>query len=280
MSTSTDWQPIDPARARSLSDARLQFHHAAQFATAVGISYLDHQPDDSHTNLGWRHDLRALVSRAAPGPHGPVAIGIRPHDLSVLVLVDDAVRESFALHGLTMRAAVDRLTSLLAAAGLDGSRYTQRRHYEIPPHPVGEGRAFDASATGDFEQLSRWYANAATLLARIAADVPGASDVRTWPHHFDIATLVTVAPGRTTGAGLSPGDTYYDEPYFYVNAHPAPSIDRLTSQLGGGGSWHTHEWIGAVLPGSRLRAAAHGQPAQAREFVESALAAGRVLVLG
>lgn len=279
MSHVPDWQPIDPARARSLGDARLQFHHAAQFATAVGISYLNHEPDDSHTNLGWRHDLRALVSRAAPGPYGPVAIGIRPHDLSVLVLVDDAVRESFALHGLTMRAAVDRLTSLLAAAGLDGSRYTQRRHYEIPPHPVAEGGAFDASAAAELEQLSRWYANAATLLTRIASEVAGASEVRTWPHHFDIATLVTVAPGRTNGAGLSPGDGYYDEPYFYVNASPAPSPSQLTAVLAGGGAWHTHEWIGAVLPGSRLGAAAHGQLAQAREFVTSALAAGRALVL-
>lgn len=275
MTTSPAWQPVDPARARSLSDARLQFHHAAQFATALGISYLEHQPDDSHTNLGWRHDLRAQVSRAVPAPGGSVAIGIRPHDLTALFLVDDTVRDSFSLHDLSAEDVVERLTSLLASGGLDASQYTQRKHYEIPAHAVAEGRAFDAGDAGAFEQLSRWYANAATLLSRIAEETPGASDVRTWPHHFDIATLVTVAPGRTNGAGLSPGDEYYDEPYFYVNMHPAPSPDRLTDVLAGGGQWHTHEWIGAVLPGSRL---AGDQAAHARAFLGSAMAAARQFV--
>src|SRR4051812_30076366 len=42
-----------PETATRLSDARRQLHHAAQFATAAGISYLPARPDDSHTNLEW-----------------------------------------------------------------------------------------------------------------------------------------------------------------------------------------------------------------------------------
>jgi hypothetical protein len=88
----------------------------------------------------------------------------------------------------------------------------------------------------------------------VGAEVePNASEVRCWPHHFDIATLIEVARGKTIGVGMEPGDVYYDEPYFYVNLHPRPAAPP-TALLGGHGTWHTHEWIGAVLPVSRLKA--------------------------
>jgi hypothetical protein len=44
---------LHPELARNLGDARLQLHHAAQLVAAMGISYLPHADDDSHTNLGW-----------------------------------------------------------------------------------------------------------------------------------------------------------------------------------------------------------------------------------
>lgn len=92
----------------------------------------------------------------------------------------------------------------------------------------------------------------------------GASDVRLWPHHFDIATLVALGAGASTGAGLVLGDSCYEGPYFYVNVHPQPSIEQLTDPLAGGGTWQTHEWVGAVLPGSRIVGDAATQQAQVR----------------
>jgi hypothetical protein len=50
-------------------------------------------------------------------------------------------------------------------------------------------------------------------------------------HHFDLATLTTL-PARNAdatgyvGVGLSPGDEYYDEPYFYVSVYPESIADR------------------------------------------------------
>jgi hypothetical protein len=182
------------------------------------------------------------------------------------------------LHARTIAAARDQLVGLLSAAGLDGAQYTLARHYELPPHPVASGAAFDASDAFAFGELGRWFGNAALALGRVAREVKGASDVRVWPHHFDIATLVTYAGGKSTGAGLEPGDSYYAEPYFYVNAHPQPSVDGLTASLAGGGTWHTHEWIGAVLPGSRVVGDSAAQEAQVSAYLTSALDACRVLI--
>ena len=51
-------------------------------------------------------------------------------------------------------------------------------------------------------------------LEGLVAVTPHASEVRCWPHHFDIATLIEVVgatgaePAHTIGAGMGPGDQY------------------------------------------------------------------------
>lgn len=271
------WQATDPVRARSLSDARLQLHYAVQFAAGLGISYLEHEPDDGHTNLGWNAELGALVSRSVPGS-GAVAIGIRLRDLMVLVMRDGAATDRLPLGGITLSEAHERLGGALGRAGLDRGRYTLERHYELPAHPVATGGAFGTDDVAAFDQLARWFANAAIALGRVAGEVRGASEVRVWPHHFDIATLVSYGGGASTGAGLEPGDGYYDEPYFYVNARPQPKAERLSARLAGHGRWHTKDWIGAVLRGSDVTGDGAAQERQVSAFLASALEACRGLV--
>jgi hypothetical protein len=272
------WQPTDPRRASSLSDTRLQLHHAAQFATALGISYLRKQPDDSHTNLGWNHGLGALVSREVEGKAGVLALGVRVEDLTLLVIRDKRAIEEVPLNGATNASATAVIRRVLASERLDPDRFTLARHYDLPMHAVASGSAYDVYNDVAFRELAVWLGNASIELERVACTVTGASDVRLWPHHFDIATLVAVGAGGSTGAGLVLGDSYYDEPYFYVNVHPQPSIAQLTDPLSGGGTWHTREWIGAVLPGSRVVGGAVAQQAQAREYLDVSLAACRKLI--
>jgi hypothetical protein len=274
---STKWQATDPAAAHTLRDARLQLHYAAQFGTALGISFLPKEPDDSHTNLGWSGARGALMSRAVDGSRGPVSAGVLVADLAVLLTVDGGVAAAIPLDRTTIPAAADHLRHALTAAGLDRSRYALDRHYELPAHPVATGSEFDASDWSAFDQLARWYGNSVLELNRLASDEAGASEVRTWPHHFDTATLISHGEGRSNGVGFSPGDQYYDEPYFYANVSPQPDADRLTGSLAGDGSWHTRDWIGAVLPGSRVHGDATAQQSQVREFLDSALAACRTL---
>ena len=272
------WQPVRPEDGAKLSDCRLQLHHAAQFGTAAGISFLEHRPNDSHTNLEWVPSLGGLFSRVIPTGR-PFRIGARPSKLALLIVTDDnrPIAE-YKLHGRTITDATEWIRSQIKSLGADPARYTLQRHYEIPPHPVAIGESFDASAPTRFEELSKWFANAATLLGSVVRKTRGASEVRCWPHHFDLGTLIKVAPDRTIGIGLEPGDDYYDEPYFYLNMSPQPTASHAQSRpLWGNGTWHTNEWVGAVLPGSRFGAAS-AQEQQVREFVDSATAACRGLL--
>lgn len=268
MTTSTGWSALNPGMARELKDSRLQLHYATQFATALGISYLAPQPDDSHTNLGWDPMHEALSSREARAVSHAVRVAIRPRDMTLLILVDGSIGQRITLDGATITQVETGLRSALAAAGLDGRRLTLRRHYDLPSHPVAGGDPFDTSRSADFAELANWFGNAAVLLGELRTRI-GGSEVRCWPHHFDIATLAAIARGRTSGAAMLPGDEMFPEPYFYVNAYPAPRPEQLTP-VEGGGIWNTDGWTGAVLTGSRLDPDGSAQAAQVRAFLDSA----------
>jgi hypothetical protein len=233
-----------------LNDARLQCHHAAQVIVSLGISLLPHRADDSHTNLGWEPDLGALTTHPVPG-RVPFRGGLAIRELELLLESGEGVVR-FPLDGATLAEAWQWLVAAVARAGGDSDKLTGAKHYTIPGHPVAEGRRFQRKPETAFAELAGYYELAERVLRALAAGTAGASDVRCWPHHFDLATLITLpgSPTRTVGAGLSPGDESYAMPYFYVSPYPYPEPGRLgTLALG---HWHTQGWTGAVLTGDEL----------------------------
>jgi hypothetical protein len=275
--TTCVWRTLNPALSVELTDSRLQLHYAAQFATALGISYLAPEADDSHTNLGWNTRHEALTSREVGAPSHTVQVGVRPSDLTLLVLLEGSVGDSVPLHDSSIREVETALRDALAVAGLDARRLTLKRHYELPRHPVADGERFNAHPADNFAELASWYSNGDLAMQELANRIGGV-EVRCWPHHFDIATLARFGPSRSSGAGMLPGDEMYPEPYFYVNAYPAPANETAGTMLNGKGTWNTDGWFGAVLTGSRLTRNPSAQEEQVRAFLDSAYAACSVLV--
>jgi hypothetical protein len=271
------WQSLRPEESTHLTESRLQLHHAIQFASAAGISYLDPRPDDSHTNLEWLPALAGLFSRVIPA-RSPFRLGVRLADLTLVIVSDrDQPLEKYRLHGRTLVETTEWIRAQIAGLGADSARYTLKRNFRIPSHSVELGDSFDASERAHFEELSQWFTDAASILNSLARSTHDAGEVRCWPRNFDIATRIQLAHGRTIGVGLEPGDEYYDEPYFYVNMRPLPSAAEARSRpLWGRGTWHTYEWVGGVLTGSRLEGAS-AQERQVREFIDSAVSACRAL---
>ena len=279
------WQrlgAVDPAR---LAGARIQAHWAAQVLSAAGETLLPHVPDTSHTAMSWDAARAALVGREIPGP-APCRFALRVADLTLLLRdPGGGTLDAFALAGRTLQEGYAWLARAVGArlgSPLDGP--LSRASWDLPAHPVADGRPF-AAAPAETTELARWFANAALALGRLASATAGASPVRCWPHHFDLATLVVLRPGsdsedaHTIGVGFSPGDAYYAEPYWYVTPYPHAEEPELPA-LAGGGAWHTQDFLGAVLPGSRLVSAggADAQERRTREFLDSAVRACRALV--
>lgn len=273
-----EWQPLRGIDQRRLSAARLQAHHAVQWLARAARAYVPPQPDDSHTNLGWGDTFGGFTThRLKNGLH----LSLKIADLTLVLRGDErAARiQSFSLDGRTDAQVRQWLGKQLGVRGLDAQALDAPSPYEMPARAVTQGAAYGAADGADsLRELSAWFANAEFSLIRVQRQMIqrelAASDVRCWPHHFDLATLASF-PARDAdatgciGAGLSPGDAYYGEPYFYVSVYPQPDSAALP-RLPKLGHWHTHEFTAAVVSANQI-VAANNQKAAADEFLEAAI---------
>ena len=265
------WERLGRVGAGALAEARRALHHAAQIVASAAVTHLPAEHDDGHTNMEWSASLRALAGRRVGGER-PFRLAVRPEGLELLLLDGDGREvEKRALLAATVDAGYAWASAAIERRTGDPARPLARPSWSIPPLGRDGLSGADSAALGE---LARWYGDAAHVLQALADDFDGASEVRCWPHHFDIATrLPGGAPGRTVGVGLSPGDREYPEPYWYVSPYPHPKEPVLPT-LPEGGRWHRDGFFAAVLTGSDFLAggAEGSQERRSRWFLEAAVA--------
>jgi len=280
-----EWQLLNREMAGTLGAARLQAHWALQTVAAAGRALVEPQPDDSHTSATWIDHVRIL---AGGEMKGGLHVGLQLPDLAVALLdVTGGMLDCFPLEGKTLAQAFAWLGE--AIPKITGSALESKLavpDYDLPPHPVGKGEPFHRVSPEQLEELGRWYANASLVWRAVREEYGEASPVRCWPHHFDIATLITfdrdepdAEKARSIGCGMSSGDSGCEEPYFYINPWPPPDLSSVPP-LAGGGRWHTEGWKGAMLRASDLESGADaaGQATQILTFAESALSMEKSLL--
>jgi hypothetical protein len=272
------WRPLGAVDPRSLSEARLQAHYAIQWLARAARAYIPARPDDSHTNLGWDEAIDGLVTHALPGG---VRLAMSISNSTLLLVEECAVRETLALPGRTDSDARAWFGNQLQTLNLDPALLDAASLWEMPAHPIGDGAPYDgASLAAAHTELTAWFANASGALTRIhdghATKQLTVSPVRCWPHHFDVATLISLEGGdpehaRSVNAGLSPGDGSYDEPYFYVSPWPYPDAGKLPP-LPEPSHWHTEGFLAAVAPAPQILAGTAQQKA-VDDFLDAAVSA-------
>ena len=264
---------------RQLSEARLQAHYAVQWLARTARAYIQPQPDDGHTSLLWDRSLDGLMTQALPDG---TRLSLQIADLSLAWHGGTRAGpvQSFGLNQQPDTQARQWLGAQLAARGLEARALDAASPYPLPAHAIAQGAVYDAAGCADaLAELAAWYGNAELLLSGVQSQMLerklAASPVCCWPHHFDIATLIAL-PTRTAGVtgyvgvGLSPGDDYYDEPYYYVSVYPRPDAAALPS-LPALGFWHTHEFTAAVSPTHSI-VAAKDQMSETDAFLRGSVA--------
>lgn len=234
---------------RKLHDARLQAYYAAQWLARAARGYIAPQPHDRHTNFGWDEAFGGLTTH--PLPDGS-RLGLNIAELS-LSIVDGATR-TLKLDG---RADAEvRAWLVRELRGVDAGKLSGPSPYTMPQHTLAYGARYSIEElTAQLETLSGWFANATAALGRIRDIVRSrklkAPEVRCWPHHFDLDSLVPLGKGRTMGLGWCPGDDYCDEPYFYLSMYPEPAIPKLPL-LPPQGHWHSYQFVAALAPAHKI----------------------------
>jgi hypothetical protein len=274
----SDWMLLRGIDQRRLREGRLQAHYAVQWLARFARAYVPPQPDDGHTNLGWDSALGGFTTH--PLKDG-AWLSLKITDLKLALHVGNGSThvQSFSLDGCRDAQARRWLSKQLDVLGLDAHALDAPSPYEMPAHKVSHGAVYGpADLTDALAALAAWFGNAGLSIGSIQGQMIGrnlaASPIRCWPHHFDLATLITL-PGRNAGAaghvgvGLSPGDEYYDEPYFYVSVYPEPDRAALPS-LPVLGHWHLRDFTAAVAT-SRKITAAKNQQVETDDFLRAAV---------
>jgi hypothetical protein len=273
-----DWMPLRGIDQRRLSEARRQAHYAVQWLGRAARAYVPPRPDDEHTNLGWDGALDGFTTH--PLKDG-AWLSLKITDLTLALHVGEGRThvQSFSLDSRSDAQARQWLSEQLGAQGLDAHALDAPSPHEMPAHAISQGAPYGPAGLRDaLAELAAWFGNAALLIGSIQGQMIGrklaASPARCWPHHFDLATLTTL-PARNpdatryVGAGLSPGDEYYDEPYFYVSVYPEPDPAALPS-LPTLGHWHLRDFVAAVATAHKILAAKNPQ-AETDEFLRAAV---------
>jgi hypothetical protein len=274
----SDWMPLGGIDQRRLKDARLQAHYAVQWLARFARAYVPPQPGDGHTNLGWDSVLGGFTTHPLKGG---TSLSLKVADLTLALHIGDGRTQvqRFSLDGCRDAQARRWLGEQLRARRLDADALDAPSPYEMPTHKVSHGAVYSpADLTDALAELAAWFGNAGLSIGSIQGQMIernlAASPIRCWPHHFDLPTLITL-PARNTGAtgyigvGFSPGDKYYDEPYFYVLVNPEPDPATLPN-LPILGHWHLRDFTAAVATSHKI-AAAKNQQVEADDFLQAAV---------
>ena len=254
------WQILTFPEVDKIKQAREQLHQAVQNVGSVGRSLLPHADDDHQANLRWDRSVQRLVGRWIEMDDGKkFRSSLSFSDFAVyLVDQDYTTISSIELEGKKQSTIMVWLEEQFDLLGQDSAKLNLQLPYEIPAYPTSKGQPFNLEDPESAEVLGKYFHNTDVVVNEVIDSIEGASDVRSWPHHFDIASLITLndsgdpETSKSIGVGMSPGDENYDEPYFYVTPWPYPDDQKLTELTGTKGFWHTDGWIGAILTATNL----------------------------
>ncbi|MFT5819810.1 MAG: hypothetical protein ACI8ZM_001035 [Crocinitomix sp.] len=227
-----------------------QLHLAAQYLAAAGISFLNKEPDDSHTNLGWNSDKKRMETHAFGSGNHQLAINIDTAHLEWLE--DGLVTESLDLQQSTHTTILTWISELVKKNELK-EQYNYQFHYDLPYAAIADNDKLTFNADAIDEIIARL--NIAQKAFETFLDETGlTSPIRIWPHHLDLGIYTGLNSDGTTfmGAGLAIPDSLVDDLYYYVSAYNNDSevVTKNFSQLAIG-EWRS-DWNGATLSSSQV----------------------------
>ena len=239
------------ASQKHLKQARIALHYAIHLPMRAGKMILPKQADFSHTALLYNTDKNAFQTADLDGEG--LTVGVVCETLTLEVQDKEGIAE-FALAPATRAQATTWLKNALEARGFDTQNFDKGANFDMPPSKIAEGTTFGDCDKNALNALGIWFHNAHIILAQIREQYVGSavkvSEVYCWPHHFDLACLISFDAGdpetaRSVGVGISPGDDFFNGPYFYCN--PYPTHDAMAfPELPAPAFWNRDGFISAL----------------------------------
>ena len=225
-----------------------QMHLAAQYLAATGISFLEKQPDDSHTNLGFDNATGRLCTHILSESDDQLCLD---YNKFALQWTSKKGTTTFELDGATHAEALSWLADT-SKAHLNKT-YQYAFHYDLP-YSIDDSFTFELLDADRLLALKNLRELAELVLEKIDQNYNLKTSIRVWPHHFD-SGLYSPLPDSdiTIGLGLAIPDTVSQKHYLYISGYKnGKTID--TSQLPklASGEWKSDGFTGAILNADNL----------------------------
>ncbi|MEQ9300849.1 MAG: DUF5996 family protein [Cyclobacteriaceae bacterium] len=270
------WKRIKGVDREVLRDTRKTLHQTVQIVSAFPRHLLPHDPTDGTASLEWNPEDKALQSIPVPNSHDlEMRSGLSFKDFLLTIKYADMSCDKFHILGKSVNAGMDWLKRELKKMAFASESLTLDLPYEIESYDNAASLMVNKRACKEYARL---YGNTFQALSELVDNFPEAHDIRCWPHHFDLATLIPVGTDdkgeitKSIGVGLSPGDEGVEEPYLYVNVWPDIELEVLQQHVLPAGRWNTEGWSGAVLTYTELLNSSD-QADIFTQFIEMAVAA-------
>ncbi|MEO0570809.1 MAG: hypothetical protein AAF039_03820 [Bacteroidota bacterium] len=221
-----------------------QIHFALQYLATAGKSFLEHQPDDSHTNLGFNPENNTIETWKLDERGSKLGLDLNDFSLN---WIDKNLK--FPLNGETHTTIVAWLIATASKIGLT-KIYAFDLHYELP-FKWNNTYKFHVEDKIVLRHEIRIRTLANRVLELFLNQIQLQSTIRIWPHHFDTGAFVVLddGSGKSIGMGMAIPDALVNDHYFYISGYCGhDNIDTNTLKKMSLGGWKNEGFKGAVLP--------------------------------
>jgi hypothetical protein len=221
-----------------------QLHISSQYLAAFCINYLDKKDDDSHTNLGWNPSTAHLETRANAQN---LKLRLDFSSFSLYWIKKDKILSKLELNGAKHQDIIRWMNLLVTEYQLADS-FEYAFHYDLPYPAISDDYIFNLSSESELSEIIDQYSKAQLAFEDFLSKNSLESDIRVWPHHFDLGLYTKISDSRFLGIGLAIPDSMMDSLYFYVSGwEGGNSVDTSTIKPLTAGEWKNDGFKGAVL---------------------------------
>ncbi len=220
-------------------------HLAAQYLAAAGISFVEKQEDDSHTNFGFTPAMGLMTTHPLSDSGDVLSLDYKRF---ALIWSSPKGNSSFNLDGATHKQVLAWVQE--TSQNALKRRYVYDLHYELP-YEFDDHFVFELLDKNALQALLGQRILIQNVLEKVLKDNYLKSPIRVWPHHFDTGAYASLNNDSDiyVGFGLAIPDTLCNEHYLYISGYnDRGAIDTANFASLDKGEWKNEGFKGAILP--------------------------------
>lgn len=224
-----------------------ELHIAAQYLSAAAISFVEAKQDDSHTNFAWLEGS-TLFSRALGNPKYKLALNFS--SFSIEWYADQVFIASIDLAETNHLVIINWIKERIKEAGYK-KEYSYKFHYNIGYEIEMQDYTFPVPNQKELNRIAELFSSANEVLHQVLKEQSLYSEIRVWPHHFDMGAYTVLNEEVSVGMGLAIPDHIIPDFYYYIrgyqgeNTIPTENLNSLVD-----GEWQTGEMEAGILKAS------------------------------